>query len=48
VLLHAPKPPREITLAGQPLKDFDYSASRKLLWVRFTNEPKPRELVLPF
>lgn len=48
VLLHAPRPPLEVTLAGQLLKDFDYSASEKLLWVRFTNEPRPRELVLRF
>jgi hypothetical protein len=48
VLLHAPKPPREITLAGQPLKDFEYSAAEKLLWIRFPNEPHPRELVVRF
>jgi len=48
VLLHAPKPPHGIMLAGQPLKDFEYSATEKLLWVRFANEPRPRELVLTF
>jgi hypothetical protein len=48
VLMHAPKPPREITLAGQSLKDSEYSAAEKLLWIRFTNEPKPRELMLTF
>jgi hypothetical protein len=48
VLLHAPKPPREITLAGQPLNDFEYAGSEKLLWVRFPNESKPRELHLAF
>jgi len=48
VLLHAPKPPREITLAGQLLKDFTHVASEKLLWVRFPNESKPRELEIRF
>lgn len=44
VLFHLPKPPREITLAGQSLSDFTYSATDRLLWIRFQNEPKPREL----
>ena len=48
VLLHAPKPPREITLAGQAVKDFDYSAAEKLLWLRFPNETRPRELEVQF
>ncbi len=48
VLLHAPKPAREITLAGQPVTDFQYSASEKLLWIRFPNESKPRELRVAF
>ena len=48
VLLHAPKPPRAITLAGQPVKDFKYSAAEKLLWLRFPNETSPRELEVQF
>ncbi len=48
VLLHAPKPPRGITLAGQPCTDFEYSAAEKLLWLRFPNEPHPRELEVQF
>ena len=48
VLLHAPKPPRAITLAGQTVKDFEYSAAEKLLWLRFPNETSPRELELQF
>jgi hypothetical protein len=48
VLLHAPKPPRAITLGGQPLPDFEYLASEKLLWLRFPNETLPRELEIRF
>ena len=48
VLVHAPKPPRGITLAGQPVKDFEYSAAERVLWIRFPNEPRPRELTLTF
>ncbi len=48
VLLHAPKPPRSITLAGQVVKDFEYSATEKLLWLRFPNETSPRELEVQF
>lgn len=48
VLLHAPKTPRAITLAGQPVKDFEYSAAEKLLWLRFPNETRPRELAVRF
>jgi hypothetical protein len=47
-LLHSPKPPREITLAGQTIKDFEYSAAEQLLWIRFPNEPSPREMVVRF
>ena len=48
VLLHAPKPPRAITLAGQAVKDFGYSAAEQLLWLRFPNETSPRELEVQF
>ena len=48
ILLHSPKPPRAITLAGQPLQDFEYSAAEKLLWRRFPNETRPRELEVRF
>jgi hypothetical protein len=40
--------PRSITLAGQPLETFEYDRDRGLLWVRFTNEAVPRELLLKF
>ena len=48
VLLHAPKPPREVTLRGQPVKDFEYSVAEKLLWIHFQNEAHPSELELRF
>ena len=48
LLFHAPKPPREVTLNGQPLTDFEYAAAEKLLWVQFPNEAHPRELKLRF
>ena len=48
VLLHAPEPPREVTLAGQEVKDFEYSVAERLLWIRFPNEARPRELALRF
>jgi hypothetical protein len=44
VLLRAPEPPRAVTLAGQPCPQYQYSASDRLLWIRFTNESRPREL----
>ena len=48
VLLHAPKPPRSVTLAGENLEKFQYSAEDQLLWIRFENESRPRELRLEF
>ena len=48
VLLHCAKAPAAVTLAGQPLKDFEYSAADHLLWVRFVNESRARELSVRF
>jgi hypothetical protein len=44
VLLHSPKPPRSITLAGEPIFTFEYSEKDRLLWVHFLNRTSPREL----
>jgi hypothetical protein len=44
VLCRMPEAPRKITLAGQPVDDFNYDAQEKLLWIRFRNESFPREL----
>ncbi|MBI3853882.1 MAG: hypothetical protein HY298_26960 [Verrucomicrobia bacterium] len=48
VLIHSAKRPREIKLAGQVVKDFEYSSTDELLWIRFANEAISRELVVHF
>ncbi len=48
VLLRASKTPRSVTLAGQPLDDYHYSAAEQLVWIRFANESRPRELSVRF
>jgi hypothetical protein len=48
VLIHAPKTPQSVTLSGESLKDFEYSAADRLLWVRFTNESRTRVLRVEF
>lgn len=48
VLLESPKPPKTITLAGQPLTTFEYSAADRLLWIHFPNDVAPRELSLQY
>ena len=48
VLLRAPTPPRSVTLDGTALENFEYSSSERLLWVRFANEAKARELRVQF
>jgi hypothetical protein len=48
VLLHSPKAPSSVALAGQPLQAFEYSPRERLLWIRFTNEARPRELVVNY
>ncbi|HTV61350.1 MAG TPA: hypothetical protein VMH30_02140 [Verrucomicrobiae bacterium] len=47
-LLESPQPPRAVTLAGQNLKTFQYSAKQHLLWIHFENEAQPRELSVQF
>ncbi|MBE0541223.1 MAG: hypothetical protein IH623_07550 [Verrucomicrobia bacterium] len=48
VMLRTPKPPRSITLAGKPVADFEHSVTDGLLWLRFANETRPRELAIQF
>jgi len=48
VLLESPKPPKTITLAGQPLTTFEYSAQDHLLWIHFPNDVTPRELTVQY
>lgn len=40
--------PKSVTLAGQPLNTTEYSAREHLLWIRFPNQSRPRELELQF
>lgn len=48
VLLRTAKPPRSISLAGQPVEAFQHSAAEELLWIRFNQLPSPRELTIRF
>jgi hypothetical protein len=48
VLLRAAAAPRSVKLAGQALENFQYDPEGKLLWLRFTNEAKARELAVEF
>ena len=48
VLLRAATAPRSVKLAGQALETFRYDPEGKLLWLRFTNEAKARELAVEF
>ena len=48
LLLRAPSPPRSVTLAGQELETVRYSPEDRLLWIRFTNEARQRELRIEF
>ena len=40
--------PASITLDGEAVKDFEFSETDKLLWLRFTNTSQPRKLVVNF
>ncbi len=48
VLLRAPAAPRSVRLASQPVETFKYASEDRLLWIRFPNEAKPRELAIQF
>lgn len=48
VLLNSPRPPRAVTLDSKPLTGFEYSPKDRLLWIRFDNDVRPRELVVEF
>ncbi len=48
VLVHTSRPAQTITLAGEPVKDFEYSAADRLLWIRFANASRARELRVAF
>ena len=43
-LVRCPRAPQSVRVAGQATTDFTHDAARGLLWVRFPNEPRPREV----
>jgi hypothetical protein len=44
VLLRAEKKPSRVTLDGKEISSVEFSESEKLVWIKFPNEAKPREL----
>jgi hypothetical protein len=48
ILVKSSHAPRSVTLARNGLETFQYSAKEQLLWIRFPNEAKQRELILSF
>ena len=48
LLLEATRAPKSVTLAGNPLTAFEYSAKEHLLWIHFENEVHPRDLTVQF
>jgi hypothetical protein len=48
LLISTAKPPRSILLEQTPLDSFTYDPAEGLLYVRFSNEARPRELVVEF
>ncbi len=48
ILIATAKPPRSIQLDQQPLDSFTYDAAEGLLYIRFPNEARPRNLVVEF
>jgi hypothetical protein len=48
MMFRVPGRPKAVTLDNQPLQQSEFSADNHLFWLRFSNEPRPRELVLQF
>lgn len=48
VLLRCPKLPQQITLDGKQVGNFVFVEAEQLLWIRFENEARPRELEIRF
>jgi len=48
VLINSAKAPRSVNLAGQAVPNVFHSAAEGLLWVRFPNEARPRELTIQY
>ena len=47
ILLKSEKAPTHVTLGGEEIKA-EFSAAEKLVWLKFQNQPRPRELKLSF
>jgi len=48
ILIASAKPPRSVQLEQQPLTSHTYDAAEGLLYLRFPNEARPRNLVVEF
>jgi hypothetical protein len=48
MLLPAPTAPKHATLDGHELTSTEFSATEKLVWLKFQNTARPRELTLEF
>jgi hypothetical protein len=48
MLLESPRAPRAVTLDGNPLSTFEYSAKDRLLWIHFTNEARPQTVSISY
>jgi hypothetical protein len=48
LLISTAQPPRSILLEHQPLNSFTYDSAEGLLYIRFPNEARPRDLVVEF
>jgi len=46
VLIHSPGSPTSVMLEGHPLTSFHYSEKDRLLWIRFVNEARARDLTV--
>ena len=44
LLVESPRRPAAVTLGGENVSTFDYSAQEHLLWIHFANQAQPREL----
>jgi hypothetical protein len=47
-LFRAPRAPRSVLLAGKAPDAIRHDAQQGLLWVRFANQPAPRELSVQY
>jgi hypothetical protein len=48
MLFQVAHPPGTVTLDGKPVAQIEFSKKDGLLWIRFTNEAKPRTLTVQF